>query len=78
MTTTTKQRSLFLREWRARAGLTMNELAEKADTTAAYISRVETGHTNPSLSFLEACAKAMGITVADLVAGPPKKEATDE
>lgn len=73
MTTDTKQRSLFLREWRTHLGVTVNDLAEKTKTSPAYISRAETGHTNPSLSFLEACATALGITCADLIARPSQE-----
>lgn len=42
-------------------GLTQKELAEKCSTTQSIISRFENGNYNPSLSFLQKLADALGL-----------------
>ncbi len=48
-------------------GLTQADLAEKADTEAATLSRWETGARAPSITALAKLAEALGIGVGDLV-----------
>jgi transcriptional regulator with XRE-family HTH domain len=52
----------WLREERTRRGLSARQLAERADTTHASISRFETGTRTPS--------RFLAIQVADALAGP--------
>ena len=45
---------------RARKGITQKELAQKLGTKQSAIARLESGNTNPSISFLEKIASVMG------------------
>ena len=56
-----------LRERRERAQLTQEELAERADVSARFISFLETGNRQPSLSALAAISDGLGVTMVDLV-----------
>lgn len=47
-------------EARVRKGLTQKELASRIGTKQSNIARLESGNGNPSLSFLERMASAMG------------------
>lgn len=50
----------LLRSTRRSAGLKQEQLAYRAGTTQTYVSRVERGLANPSLSTLERLFAAMG------------------
>lgn len=52
---------------RDKAGLTQEELAERADVSARFISFLETGRRQPSLSALHALCQGLGIRMRDLV-----------
>ena len=53
---------------RRRAGLTQEELAEKAGVGIATIARIETGDIDaPRVSTLRKLASALGIEVRDLL-----------
>lgn len=56
-----------VRERRQQAGLSQNELADKADLSLAYISEIERKATNPSLSTLAKLAEGLGLSVAELL-----------
>ncbi len=56
-----------LKQLRAKRKLTQLMLAKKAGLTLAYIGRLETGHYDPQLSTLKKLAKALKVTVAELV-----------
>lgn len=58
----------LLRERRERAGLTQEDLAERADVSARFISFLETGRRQPSLSALAALSTGIGTSMTDLVA----------
>lgn len=45
---------------RAKMGLTQTELAKKVGTKQSAIARIESGNANPSVSFLEKLAQALG------------------
>ncbi len=45
---------------RTKMGLTQAELAKKVGTKQSAIARVESGNANPSVSFLEKLAQALG------------------
>lgn len=51
---------------RTRAGITQEELAERAGLDRSYIGGVERGDRNPSLIAIEKIAGGLGITLADL------------
>jgi transcriptional regulator with XRE-family HTH domain len=57
-----------LRERRTRAGLSQEELAARADVSARFISFVETGRRQPSLSALAALSTGVGASMTDMVA----------
>jgi transcriptional regulator with XRE-family HTH domain len=52
---------------RKKAGLTQEKLAEKADLSTIFISRVERGKESPSVDSLVKIARALGVRVRDLV-----------
>ncbi|GGW82550.1 DNA-binding protein [Streptomyces lucensis JCM 4490] len=56
-----------LRELRRRASLTLEAAARAAGLSAAHLSRLETGHRQPSLPMLLALARIYGTTVSELL-----------
>lgn len=56
-----------LLEQREKAGFTQEELAERADVSARFISFLETGRRQPSLSALLALSEGLGIRMRDLL-----------
>ncbi len=49
-------------------GLSQEELADRAGLHRTYVSGVERGVRNPTLTVIERLARALGVTVAVLVA----------
>lgn len=49
-------------------GLSQEELADRAGLHRTYVSGVERGVRNPTLTVIERLAHALGVTVAVLVA----------
>lgn len=66
-----------LREHREAAGLTQEALAERADTSVRFISFLETGRRQPSLSAIAALSHGLGISMADLVAAAERRYRSD-
>lgn len=56
-----------LREVRSSRGLTQAQLAEKAEVTTSYITRLENGSSAPGIDLVARLAAALGTTVADLL-----------
>lgn len=56
-----------LRDARGRAGLTQEELADRAQVSVRFISFLETGKRQPSLSALAAISVGLGIQMTTLV-----------
>ena len=54
---------------RKKVGFTQEKLAEKSNLSTVFISRIERGVESPSVDNLVKIAKALGVNVADLVAG---------
>jgi transcriptional regulator with XRE-family HTH domain len=52
---------------RTKRGLTQAALAERAGLTLAYIGRLETGHYDPQLSTLKRLARALKVSLAELL-----------
>lgn len=53
---------------RTRCGLTQAEVAKKTKVSQAYIAQLETGvETNPTLATLKQLAKALKVSVGELV-----------
>lgn len=63
-----------LRTIRQRQKLTLKALAKKAGNMSyTFLSNVETGKADPSLSTLTRLAAALGVSVSELVKDPPAK-----
>lgn len=60
-----------LRALRERKGLTARQVAELADLTPAYLSRLENGRVSPTVATLARLLSAIGETMATLFADPP-------
>ena len=58
-----------VRDFRQRRGLTQEQLAERCDFTAKYISHVERGVVNVPLITLAVLAKALGTSISELTVG---------
>lgn len=56
-----------IREYRDRAGMSQETLAEKADLHPVYVGKVERGEQWISLHALLRVAQALGVRVRDLV-----------
>jgi len=61
----------YLREWRLAKGLTQPELASRIGTVKSEISRLEKGSRRMTLDWMSRAAKAMGVSVEDLMSLPP-------
>ena len=62
-----KRVGLNIRRTRENAGLSQEKLAALADLHRAYIGQIERSEKNIGLKNLEKIAKALGVTVKDLV-----------
>ena len=61
-----------IRAIRHRKQLTIQALAKKAGNMSyTFLSNVETGKADPSLSTLKRLAAALGVSVSELVKDPP-------
>ena len=70
MSSTPKHRRLLgeaVRVRRKAAGFSQEKLAEKADLSTVFISRVERGKESPSVDSLVKIARALRVRVRDLV-----------
>lgn len=56
-----------VRAERKKAGFSQEKLAERADLSTVFISRVERGKESPSVDSLVKIAKALKVRVRDLV-----------
>ena len=55
-----------VRSFRSNQGMTVAELAKQAGLSAGMLSKVENGHTSPSLATLNALALALNVPVTSL------------
>lgn len=63
-----KRLGVVIRTKRQAAGLTQAELAKRARVTQGYVAQIEGGRKkSPSLESLRRLAKALGVTVAELL-----------
>ena len=56
-----------LRKFRLKKNLSQGELAASLSVDRAYISNLENGRMNPTLSTLEKIAGALGISTSELL-----------
>lgn len=54
---------------RAEAGMSQNQLAERADLDRAYLSGIERGARNPGIKTVVRLAQALGVTPDQLCKG---------
>ena len=57
-----------IRRIRQEKGLSQGEMQKRTGILRSYLSRVENGHTVPSLATLQRLASAMGVSLADFFA----------
>ena len=56
-----------LREERTRAGLTLEQVALRADLSVAHLSRLESGDRQPSVAALISLSRALGVSMSTLL-----------
>lgn len=61
-----------VRAWRARRGMTRKQLAADSGLSERFLADVEAGKGNVSMYSLEAAARALNITVLDLMQDAPR------
>lgn len=66
-----RRRHHFIKEWRKHRGLTLERLAERLETSAASLSRIESGSQPYTQDFLEAVAEALQTDPASLIMRDP-------
>lgn len=59
--------AMVLREKREDAGLTQEDLAERADVSARFVSFLETRRRQPSISAVAALSAGLGTSMAQLI-----------
>lgn len=63
-----------IRQLRRQRGVTQGELVRRSGLQASYLSKVENGLVLPGLVNLDRIARALGVSLADLVTAPPRKK----
>lgn len=66
-----------MKELRKRKGLSQEELAERADTSPNYVSRMERGTENPTLDMLIKLEIALGVELWEIFDYGHKSTAKD-
>ena len=56
-----------LHEERTRAGLTLEQLAQRAELSVPHLSRLESGDRQPSVAALIALSRALGVSMSTLL-----------
>lgn len=56
-----------VRKYRQLAGLTQDDLCEKSGIFRTYLSRVENGIANPTITVLNTLAKNLGVDLRKLI-----------
>jgi transcriptional regulator with XRE-family HTH domain len=63
-----------LREVRVSRGMTQASLAESANVTVSYITRLENGMSAPGIDLVARLAGALGTSIADLLPTEPQPD----
>jgi transcriptional regulator with XRE-family HTH domain len=58
-----------IRALRQRSGISQRQLAMRMNVPRTYVSKIENEKATPTLSSLERLARALGVTVPDLITG---------
>ena len=61
-----------VRAWRARRGMTRKQLAADSGLSERFLADVESGKGNVSINSLEAAARALNITILELLHDSPR------
>src|SRR6476661_10678619 len=61
-----------VRAWRARRGMTRKQLAADSGLSERFLADVEGGKGNVSINSLEAAARALNITILELLQDAPR------
>lgn len=56
-----------LRRIRTRKGISQGDIARELDMAKSFISNIENGKTNPTLSTITKLAKALGVPAEELI-----------
>jgi transcriptional regulator with XRE-family HTH domain len=67
MPTSWKRRGMKIKTLREDRGWTQEALAKKVGVARVTIARIEIGHSRPSLELIERLAKALRVTLAELL-----------
>ena len=67
MSPTPKQMGARIRRLRKARGMSQQDLADKARLTRVFITRLEAGQQDPSLSTINAIAQALDVSAAELM-----------
>ena len=59
-----------IRELRAQKGVTQEELADRCGMFRTYLSRIESGQANPTLTALHTLARGLEVSVLELLSPP--------
>lgn len=63
-----------VKELRAQKGITQEELADRCEMFRTYLSRIESGLANPTLTALHVLAAGLEVSVPELLS-PPESDA---
>lgn len=63
-----------IRMLRLRTGMSQRQLALRMQVPRTYVSKIENEKATPTLSSLERLARALEVTVPDLIGGGPSRE----
>ena len=66
-----------MRELRLAGGLTQDDLAERCGLFRTYLSRIETGRANPTLTMIDALASSLGVPIVALFGVPETRALID-
>ncbi len=56
-----------MKKIRLAKGMTQGDICRKLELDRAYISNIESGNKNPTLSTITNIARALGVSVSELV-----------
>jgi transcriptional regulator with XRE-family HTH domain len=67
MSPTPKQMGKRIQALRKKLNLSRQQLAERADVSREYIRKLEAGGYDPTVGTLQRIAKALGVSLAELI-----------
>lgn len=69
-----KEMSVKLKLLRLQAGMTLEDLAQKAELTRSYVSKLERGISSPSIGAALRIARALDVKVEELFSASPQHD----